>query len=658
MFLILETFYKSDYKIIIVNIAIVTIIAMILLLLNYLVRQKTNKMVVDVNKLTTYECGFDPFSEMHSHAVDVQFFIVSIMFLIFDIELAMMFPWAIHWTYLGIFSFWVLILFLVLLTIGFAYEWQKGALTWYTAPKPFYSVEQSYKVIESRLAVLPVTYNFITDYVVINGVILLGLIIGLIFYALYENNNKREQTSIGLNVIRYAQYGLVVLIFVSFLLHSNNGQGSWTNYFIANNFTMLIITSALVFAFIIISLSQEFVYTSKFSWREFTIIVLFATLFIVILTSSYNLFSLFLSLEGMSLCLYILAAYKFNVRSSSEASIKYFTMGALSAGCLLFGIACIYGVVQSVSFIDLAMWLEQTSIDLYFVYGVGSLFIIYGLLFKAGAWPLHQWVPDVYEGVPNIVTAFFAVVVKFIIIGLIIRIIPYLHISGELLVIPALLSLIVGVAGALESNKIKRFFAYTAINQVGLLLLGLYVSASMEVLFYLFTYILATIAFFILLLGTSNIRSKSGFSPLVFLSDLNNFAHYNLSKAVLFIIVLFAMAGLPPFITSIGKWFIMEKLADSGYSALFFIVVLISVFSIYYYVRLTKSLFFEPEINRAAKKTVEINGEEQVFIYTINGTVSHNLLLSILVLLSITPVLIFINWPSFTVWFYNIFYNI
>jgi NADH-quinone oxidoreductase subunit N len=105
----------------------------------------------------------------------------------------------------------------------------------------------------------------------------------------------------------------------------------------------------------------------------------------LLLISAYNLISLFLSLEGLSLCLYILAAYEFNRKSSSEAAIKYFTMGAMSAGCLLFGIACIYGVVGSTAFTDMSYWLQLTENNNSFVFGLGSLFILYGLLFKAGA---------------------------------------------------------------------------------------------------------------------------------------------------------------------------------------------------------------------------------------------------------------------------------
>jgi NADH-quinone oxidoreductase subunit N len=611
------------------------VVAVILLVVNYFIRQKSNKMVVDLKKSSAYECGFDTFSETFSHSIDVQFFLVSIMFLIFDVELALMFPWAIDFDNVTIFSFWVMILFVAIVTLGFAYEWRKGALNWYKVPslaqrKSFILLLPIW-VVEITAPVNFLSFLYYLEHFAAEIVIIIFVVIALLFAL--SNKNNIIPALLNTYVANIISLGFTIALIILLTTYTKSTVFIVEDYFINDRYVTLAKIFLIFTVMVITYLSKCFLWRNKIFVWELPIFFALGTFFMLLLISAHNLISLFLTLEGLSLCLYILAGYDSNRRTSSEAAIKYFTMGAMSAGCLLFGIVSIYAVTGSTALVDLSYWSGQAFTETrYFVYGLGSLLIFYGLLFKIGAWPLHQWVPDVYEGAPSVVTAFFTICVKFSVVIVLVRLIPNLCIWMPLVLLTALGSLIVGVAGSLETNKIKRFLAYTAINQVGLILLGVYSGSIVATLFYVFTYFLATLAFFIIFISTTSITNKYSQEELVYISDFSNFAYYNPVPAILLSIIFFSMAGLPPFVTAVGKWLIFVKLAELGYYILFFVVVLITILSIYYYVRIIKSLFFELPVGK---------GKQRVFVCWIKG-VLQAVLFSIILFLSAGSVFVFL----------------
>ena len=331
-------------------------------------------------------------------------------------------------------------------------------------------------------------------------------------------------------------------------------------------------------------------YYHKYIIWEFPIILLLATFFMLLLGSSFNLFSLFISLEGLSLCLYILTAYDFDRRSSAEAALKYFTLGTLSSGFLLLGIALIYGAVGSLDYFELYILTQELNPQP--LLRIGSFLVFFSFIFKLGAWPCHQWIPDVYQGAPTIVTAFFATAVKVTIFLTIVRLFNYIIIEKTLLVIICLMSLLIGILGALKTQKIKRFLAYAAINQMGFLLLGIFVYATEATVLYFIFYILTTLMIFMIILKVQSF-TKQATCELTFLSDLKSLGFYNKKISLYFLIILFSMASLPPFLTAITKWYILLIVASANYILLLTTTIILTIFSIYYYIKLVKNIAFE-----------------------------------------------------------------
>lgn len=604
-----------DYNIILINLFIIAIIASVLFILNFIIRQKNNNWEINTQKYAAYECGFEPFSETQSQVFEIQFFLVSIMFLIFDVELALMFPWAVYFSFLTQAGFWVMILFVILLTIGFFYEWKKGALNWNNA-KPtgnlFFFLIISAKSLDfeflSFLDFFFVIEHFFGLYILV--LIVLGVMLKHIWKLPAILIRYSEFASFAIFILFFF-YGLDLFFYKStfFLFH---------NYFIVDLYTQFakFIVSFCMLC-ILLFWSKNYIYYHKYIIWEFPLLLLLAGWFIMLLLSSFNLFSLFISLEGLSLCLYVLAAYDFDRRSSAEAALKYFTLGTLSSGFLLLGIVFIYISVGSLDYFEI--FILTNDIVPQPLIRIGSCLIFFSFIFKLGAWPCHQWVPDVYQGAPTIVTVFFATAVKSTIFFSMVRLFNFIAIEKPLLAVVCMMSLVVGILGALKTDKIKRFFAYAAINQMGFILLGIFVYAIDATLIYFVLYILTSLMFFMIILKTKSL-TKQTTTEITFLSDLKFLSFYNSKIAVYLLIILFSMAGLPPFLTSLTKWYILLILATNHYILLLAITVILTIFSIYYYIRLIKTIFFEPlQIKNKNKITFYfgVNKLENIFLFVL-----------------------------------------
>ena len=321
---------------------LIAIIASVLLILNFIIRQKKNNWEINTQKYAAYECGFEPFSETQAQVFEIQFFLVSIMFLIFDVELALMFPWAVYFFSLTQASFWIMISFVILLTIGFFYEWEKGALNWNSSKT------------SNKFLILAITqieeldtnfFSFIDFFFTIEQFLSIYILVLFVIGVILKNN----LTFAGF-LLRFQQLILTMLFLMclyygydSFLNNNLETIFIFHNYFIIDIYTQFSKLCVSMCLFIIILFwSKDYMYYHKYIIWEFPLLILLASLFMMLLLSSFNLFSLFISLEGLSLCLYVLAAYDFDRRSSAEAALKYFTLETLSSGFLLLGIALIY----------------------------------------------------------------------------------------------------------------------------------------------------------------------------------------------------------------------------------------------------------------------------------------------------------------------------
>jgi len=319
--------------------------------------------------------------------------------------------------------------------------------------------------------------------------------------------------------------------------------------------------------------------------------------------SSYDFISMYLTIEMQSLCFYVLACSKRNSEFSTEAGLKYFILGAFSSGILLFGASLIYGFSGITNFEELT----KLSYSEHMGTGVliGMLFIAVGFLFKLTAAPFHMWAPDVYEGAPTAVTAFFAVAPKIALFALFSRLFLYTGPFGSLgtiffawekiLVFCCIASMLVGAFSALSQQKIKRLLAYSSIGHVGYMIIGL-ICASREgiesMLVYLIIYIIMTLNVFAIVLSLRS-RASGESSQVRYISDLSMLSRTHPVLAITLTLTLFSMAGVPPLAGFCGKFYVFFSALSSSMYLLAFVGIFTSVISCFYYIRLIKIMYFE-----------------------------------------------------------------
>ena len=333
---------------------------------------------------------------------------------------------------------------------------------------------------------------------------------------------------------------------------------------------------------------------------EYPVLIMFATLGMFMMVSANDLISLYVGLELQSLSLYVVAAFRRDSVRSSEAGLKYFVLGALSSGMLLYGASLVYGFTGTTSFDALAMMFkglggDGPSVGLV----VGLVFIIAGLAFKVSAVPFHMWTPDVYEGAPTPVTAFFAVAPKIAAIALFVRVLmgPFGELSDQwqqIVVFISMASMILGALAAMAQRNIKRLMAYSSIGHVGYALVG--VAAGSEagirgVAVYLAIYIFMNVGTFACILSM-----RQGGRLVEGIEDLKGLSRTDPMMALALAIFMFSMAGIPPLAGFFGKLFVFLAAVDAGLYGLAVVGVLASVFGAFYYVRIIKFMYFdEPE---------------------------------------------------------------
>ncbi|MBS4046221.1 MAG: NADH-quinone oxidoreductase subunit NuoN [Alphaproteobacteria bacterium] len=334
---------------------------------------------------------------------------------------------------------------------------------------------------------------------------------------------------------------------------------------------------------------------------EYPVLILLASTGMLMMVSANDLIALYLGLELQSLSLYVLAAFKRDSGRATEAGLKYFVLGALSSGMLLYGASMIYGFAGSTNFAQIATALNgQASIGLV----VGIVFLSAGLAFKVSAVPFHMWTPDVYEGAPTPVTAFFAVAPKVAAMALFVRAIltPFGDIAHEwqqIIIVVSALSMLLGAFAAIAQTNIKRLMAYSSIGHVGYALIGL--AAGTEegvrgILIYLAIYLAMNVGTFACILC---MRQKDQMVEGV--SDLAGLAKTHPGMALLLAGFMFSLAGVPPLAGFFGKFYIFMSAINAGLYVLAVIGVLSSVVGAYYYLRIVKIMYFDEASEPLAK---------------------------------------------------------
>lgn len=336
---------------------------------------------------------------------------------------------------------------------------------------------------------------------------------------------------------------------------------------------------------------------------EFPLLVMFASLGMGMMVSAGDLLTLYIGLELNSLSAYVMASFLRTDERSAEAGLKYFVLGSLASGILLFGVSLIYGFTGGTSFAGIHDALSgQMATGALF----GVIFVLAGLAFKISAAPFHMWTPDVYEGAPTPVTTFFATAPKVAALGLLMRV--SLEAFGQqtfawqqVVIFASLLSIVIGALGAIGQNNIKRLMAYSSINNVGFILIGLAVATQQgasAMLVYLAIYVAMSVAGFvvILLLRDENGDRVEAISDLAGLSKTRPWLALSLAS------VMFSLAGIPPLFGFWGKFVVFQAAVQADFVALAAIGIAASVIGAFYYLKVVKVMYFDEAVDKVRGK--------------------------------------------------------
>ncbi|MEK1888472.1 MAG: NADH-quinone oxidoreductase subunit NuoN [Phyllobacterium sp.] len=364
--------------------------------------------------------------------------------------------------------------------------------------------------------------------------------------------------------------------------------------FVSDPFSRFMKVLTLVGSVVTLVMSAGFAKEEKFDKFEFPILVLLATLGMLLMISANDTLSLYLGLELQSLALYVVAAINRDNVRSTEAGLKYFVLGALSSGMLLYGISLIYGFTGHTGFEAIAQAISGGERQLGVVFGL--VFILAGLAFKISAVPFHMWTPDVYEGAPTPVTAFFASAPKMAAMALLTRVVietfqPITHDWQQVVVFIAIASMVLGAFAAIGQRNIKRLMAYSSISHMGYALVGLAAGTVVGVrgvAIYMLIYLVTTLGTFAFILA---MRRKDGNVEQI--SDLSGLSRTNPIMATILTILMFSLAGIPPLAGFWGKWYTFLAAMQANLYALAIIGIVASVVGAFYYLRIIKIMWFD-----------------------------------------------------------------
>jgi NADH-quinone oxidoreductase subunit N len=339
-------------------------------------------------------------------------------------------------------------------------------------------------------------------------------------------------------------------------------------------------------------------------------LMLFSLLGMMVMISGGNLLSLYIGLELQALCLYALVALDRDSVPASEAAMKYFVLGALASGLLLYGLSMVYGATGQLDIAQIYSAVAKGKANKTLLV-LGAIFIVSGIAFKLGAVPYHMWVPDVYQGATTPVTLFIASIPKLAAFAFVVRLLPQAldflkHEWSIMLTFLSVLSMILGNLVAIKQNNLKRLLAYSAIANMGFMLLGLIAATPAgyaSSMFYTLAYVLTTLAGFgaVLLLTHARFEHDS-------LDDLNGLAHRSAWMAFVLLVVFFSLAGIPGTIGFWAKFSVIMEVIKSGHIVLAVIAVTASLFGAYYYLMLVRRMWFQESTHEHAVVHTDVSG--------------------------------------------------
>lgn len=364
---------------------------------------------------------------------------------------------------------------------------------------------------------------------------------------------------------------------------------------VCNSFIVVVKILLIILGILVTFISRHFLKKDGIEVSEYSILVLLAVLGMLIMVSANSFLSLFMGLELQSLSLYILTAIRRDDAKASEAAVKYFLLGSLATGIMLYGITFIYGTVGSVNFPEIKLFLGNSPASPLAFY-MGMIFVLVGVLFKVSVAPFHMWAPDVYEGAPATVVSFFASVPKIAAFCMLIRLLsePFFHAHLQwqsILAVLSVISMVIGALGALTQSNIKRLLGYSSILNMGYALLGVLPATNSGIeaaLVYIILYAFTILGFFMCLLHAS----RRGYE-LQNLSDLAGLFRISPSLAFSMVFLLFSFAGIPPLAGFVGKLYVFKAALQADLIVVALIGVITSVIAAAYYLYLIKIIVID-----------------------------------------------------------------
>lgn len=427
--------------------------------------------------------------------------------------------------------------------------------------------------------------NVILPEILLAGFALLGLL-----GAVYTTKDKVGGMLVWLTAI-------VFVILAAWICMTGEGtRVAFNGMFIEDSFARFAKVTILLSAAAVLIMSENYMRTRGLLRFEYPMLVALSAVGMMMMVSAGDLMALYMGLELQSLALYVVAALRRDSVKSTEAGLKYFVLGALSSGLLLYGASLVYGYAGTTLFSGIITTAQagHTSVGMLF----GIVFLISGLAFKVSAVPFHMWTPDVYEGSPTPVTAFFATAPKVAAMALFARVLhdAFGNAVGDWSQIVALLSVLsmfLGAVAAIGQTNIKRLMAFSSIAHMGYALMGLAAGTAFGVqamLVYMAIYVTMNVGTFAFIL----MMQKDG-APVTDISSLNMYSRTNPGRALAMLVLLFSLSGVPPMLGFFGKLYVLRAAYDAGLAWLAIAGVIASVIGAYYYLRIVFYMYFGEE---------------------------------------------------------------
>ena len=417
--------------------------------------------------------------------------------------------------------------------------------------------------------------------------------------------SKRESIS---SLLLWLTCFVLVLVAIWVLIGVPNDSYAFNGAFKADSFSILFKVCILLSAAIVLAMSKDYLERSNLLNYEYSALICLSIVGMMIMVASTNLMSVYLGLELQSLSLYVIAAFRRDSLKSTEAGLKYFVLGALSSGLFLYGASLVYGFSGTTNFLGIAKVVELEGMSTGILFGL--IFLLVGMAFKISAVPFHMWTPDVYEGSPTPVTAFFSTVPKLAAIAMLARLLfgafgDAFFEWQQIIVFLSISSMLVGSIAAIGQNNIKRLMAYSSISHIGFALIGIAAGTSnglSAVIIYMLIYVVANFGVFAFILN----MQKEGVA-ITEITALSLYSRTDSLRALFLSVVILSLAGLPPLVGFFGKLFIFRSAVNEGLVFLAFIGGLASVIGAYYYLRIVYLIYFGDTSGNISKSMPLIN---------------------------------------------------